>query len=381
MRLLSRFVASAAALCCGAAALGAQGALSLQGFGYPGGELSTRALATGGSLADFDANSPINPAALMVGTRATVYLQYDPEFRWVTGAGNSATTTTARFPLFLISGKLGKARFSLSYSSFLDRSWTNTYSDTQTIGPARVPSTVTAISNGGIADVRGAMSYTFSDKLTIGVGVHVFPGENQVVFGRSFPSDSTSFGAFQSTNTFNYSGSAVSFGVVATPIQHFNIGLSGRRGFSMHMHQGDSTTLGDANVPNRGSVSLAYDGMPGTILSARYGFEDWSAMKGLGGAGLAVFDATELSAGIETGGPKVNSITMPVRLGFRTRTLPFGVGSEQVRETEISAGGGIPLSQGRVALDLTLAHAQRSANVGYAESGWILSVGVAIKPR
>lgn len=381
MRLVSRVAAVAAALCCGTAALGAQGALSLQGFGYPGGELSTRALATGGSLADFDANSPINPAALMVGTRATVYLQYDPEFRWVTGGGSSATTTTARFPLFLISGKVGKARFSLSYSSFLDRSWTNTYSDTQTVGPSRVPSTVTAISNGGIADVRGAMSYTFSDKLTIGVGVHVFPGENQVVFGRSFPSDTTSFGAFQSTNTYNYSGSAVSFGVVATPFQHINIGLSGRRGFSMHMHQGDSTTLGDANVPNRGSVSFAYDGMPGTILSARYGFEEWSAMKGLGSQGLAVFDATEFSAGIETGGPKVNSITMPVRLGFRTRTLPFGVGSAQVRETEISAGGGIPLSQGRVALDLALAHAQRSANVGYTESGWILSVGVAIKPR
>lgn len=380
MRFASRFAAGTVALCFWGAALSAQGALSLQGFGYPGGELSTRALATGGALADFDANSPINPAALMVGTRATVYLQYDPEFRWVSGPGGTATTTTARFPLFMISGKVGKARFSLSYSSFLDRSWTNTYSDTQTVGPSQVPSTVTTVSNGGIADVRGAMSYTFSDKLTIGVGVHVFPGQNQMTFGRSFPQDTTSFGAFQSANTYNYSGSAVSFGLVATPLPHINIGLSGRRGFSMHVHEGDSTTLGDANVPNRGSVSLAYDGMPGTILSARYGFEDWSAMKGLGTPGLSIYDATELSAGIETGGPKINSITMPVRLGFRDRTLPFGVGAQQVRETEISAGGGIPLSQGRVALDLTLAHAQRSANVGYAESGWILSVGIAIKP-
>ncbi|HXD23691.1 MAG TPA: hypothetical protein VN613_10065 [Gemmatimonadaceae bacterium] len=380
MRFVTRLAAAAAAFCWSAAALGAQGSLGLQGYGYPGGELSTRALATGGALGDFDANSPINPAALMIGTRATVYLQYDPEFRWVTGPGFSASTVTARFPLFLISGKLGKARFSLSYSSFLDRSWTNTYQDTQVVGPARVPSTVTAISNGGIADVRGAMSYTFSDKLTLGVGVHVFPGQNQVIFGRSFPQDTTSFGAFSSTNTYNFSGSAVSFGLVATPLRHINIGLSGRHGFSMHEHQGDSTTLGDANVPDRGSVSFAYDGMSGTIISARYGFENWSAMKGLGSAGLTVFDATEFSAGIETGGPKFYSNTMPIRLGFRDRTLPFGVGPQQVRETEISAGAGLPLSQGRVALDLALAHAQRTANVGYGETGWIFSLGIAIKP-
>jgi hypothetical protein len=379
MRFLPRF-AVAAALCSAAPALYAQGALSVQGFGYPGGELSTRALATGGALADFDANSPINPAALLVGTRATVYLQYDPEFRWVTGPGLNTSTVTARFPLFLISGQLGKARFSFSYTSFLDRTWTNTYLDTQVVSNQKIPSTVTAVSSGGIADIRAAMSYTLSDKLTIGAAVHVFPGENRVLFGRAFPSDTTSFGAFAQTNTFNYSGSAISLGVVTTPFKHINLAASGRYGFSMHVHQGDSTTLGDANVPNRFSLSGAYDGMPGTILAARYGVEDWSAMKGLGTPGLSVFNATEFAAGLETGGPKISSITMPVRLGYRVRTLPFGVGTQQVRETEINGGVGVPLSQGRVALDLSLAHALRTANIAYAETGWIFSLGIAIKP-
>ena len=77
--------------------------------------------------------------------------------------------------------------------------------------------------------------------------MHVFPGENSVIFRpSSFPQDTTTFGAFQQTNTYNFSGSAVSFGIVATPLRHINIGLSGRRGFSMHEHQGDSTTIGDA---------------------------------------------------------------------------------------------------------------------------------------
>ena len=379
MRFLSRF-AGASALCFAAPALYAQGALSLQGFGYPGGEISTRALGTGGSLADFDANSPINPAALLVGSRATVYLQYDPEFRWVTGPGLNTSTVTARFPLFLISGKMGQARFSLSYASFLDRTWTNTYQDTQVVGTLRVPSTVTAVSSGGISDIRAAMSWTFSSRLTVGAAIHVFPGENRIVFGRSFPSDSTSFGAFAQTSAFNYSGSAVSFGLIATPIDHINLGVSGRYGFSMHVHQGDSTTVGDANVPNRISFSGAYDGITGTILSARYGTEKWSAMRGLGSAGLSVFDATEFSAGLETGGPRIGAIPIAVRLGYRARQLPFGVGAQQVSETEFTGGLGIPLSSGRAALDLSIAHALRSANVGLSETGWIFSLGIAIKP-
>jgi hypothetical protein len=379
MRFLSRF-AVASALCFAAPALYAQGALSLQGFGYPGGEISTRALGSGGSLADFDANSPINPAALLVGSRATVYLQYDPEFRWVTGTGLNTNTVTARFPLFLISGKMGQARFSLSYASFLDRTWTNTYQDTQVVGTLRVPSTVTAVSSGGISDIRAAMSWTFSSRLTVGAAIHVFPGQNHIVFGRAFPSDSTSFGAFAQTSTFNYSGSAVSFGLIATPIDHINLGVSGRYGFSMHVHEGDSTTVGDANVPNRISFSGAYDGITGTILSARYGIEKWSAMRGLGSAGLSVFDATEFSAGLETGGPRIGAIPIAVRLGYRARQLPFGVGAQQVSETEFTGGVGIPLSSGRAALDLSIAHALRSANVGLSETGWIFSLGIAIKP-
>ena len=379
MRFLSRF-AVASALCFAAPALYAQGALSLQGFGYPGGEISTRALGTGGSLADFDANSPINPAALLVGSRATVYLQYDPEFRWVTGTGLNVSTVTARFPLFVISGKVGQARFSLSYASFLDRTWTNTYQDTQMVGTLRVPSTVTAVSSGGISDIRAAMSWTFSSRLTVGAAIHVFPGQNHIVFGRAFPSDTTLFGAFAQTSTFNFSGSAVSFGLIATPIDHVNLGVSGRYGFSMHVHEGDSTTVGEANVPNRLSVSGAFDGITGTILSVRYGTEKWSAMRGLGSAGLSVFDATEFSAGLETGGPRIGAIPMAVRLGYRARQLPFGVGAQQVSEKEFTGGLGIPLASGRTALDLSIAHALRSANVGLSETGWIFSLGIAIKP-
>jgi len=42
----------------------AQGALSLQGLGFPPGQLSARAEGTGGGVADFDALSLTTPASL-----------------------------------------------------------------------------------------------------------------------------------------------------------------------------------------------------------------------------------------------------------------------------------------------------------------------------
>ena len=103
----------AVALSAGTAA--AQGSLSTQGYGYPSGELSTRALGTGGSVAEFDPASPINPAAL--GSwgaspinsairrwwgRTAFTAQYDPEFRRVTAGGSSQNATLTRFPLIAV---------------------------------------------------------------------------------------------------------------------------------------------------------------------------------------------------------------------------------------------------------------------------------------
>ena len=58
-----------------AGSLAAQGALSLQGFGYPIGQLSTRAAGTAGALGETDAGSPLNPAALLSAGRTILSFQ------------------------------------------------------------------------------------------------------------------------------------------------------------------------------------------------------------------------------------------------------------------------------------------------------------------
>jgi hypothetical protein len=358
--------------------LAAQGSLSLQGFGYPGGQLSTRALSTGGALADFDAQSPLNPAALSLGQRASVYLQYDPEFRSVSTPDGQAKTTTARFPLFAVTGKFNRATFGLAFSSFLERSWVNTRADTQVLNGERIPSTLAASSKGGINDVRVAASWAFSPRFHVGLGLHAFPGENRVEIGRTF-GDSSLLGAFDTVSTVTYGGSAVSVGFMALPIRHLNVAAALRIGGTMQIRAGDSTVLGEARIPKRWSGSVAYDGIPGAAFGVRYAAEKWTDMIGLGSKSLPVYDATDVSVGGEVGGPKIAGVGSAIRAGWRTRQLPFGVAQGQVKEASYTVGAGIPLAFGRTMLDLGAVHARRTAG-SWAETGWILSVALSIRP-
>src|SRR5450830_554873 len=84
-----------------AGSLAAQGALSVQGFGYPMGQLSTRAAGTAGAVGETDAGSPLNPAAVFSAGRTILSFQFDPEFRQVKVGGATVTTRPPRFPLSL----------------------------------------------------------------------------------------------------------------------------------------------------------------------------------------------------------------------------------------------------------------------------------------
>lgn len=376
---LRAFAGALGVLCLAAPAARAQGSLSTLGFGYPTGQLSTRALGAGGALGDFDPNAPLNPAALVYSLRALVYLQYDPEFRDVSVGGKSASTSTARFPLFGVSGRIAGFNVGLSFSSFLDRTWTNIYSDTQSVGGKLFPTTVTAQSSGGISDARLALSYSFGPRFHVGGAVHVFPGENRTTIGLDFPDSTLKLGSFTQANIFNYSGSAVSLGVLAEPLPHWHVAATGRIGGALHIRQGDSTVIGNAHVPGKWSLSGMYDGFAGSVLAVRYASEQWGALRGLGSNALPIHDATDFSGGVEVAGPKISGYPLAMRVGLRSRGLPFSPDAAAVKEQSLTAGVGIPVSGGRGAADISVARQRRTAG-DVTETGWVVSIGLGIRP-
>jgi hypothetical protein len=100
----------------------AQANLSTQGFGFPPGQLSTRALGTGGSIAELDPLSPLNPASLALHQTRIVEFQIEPEFRTLNSPNGSERTTTARYPNVGVAFPIGKGWvIGAGASTLLDR--------------------------------------------------------------------------------------------------------------------------------------------------------------------------------------------------------------------------------------------------------------------
>ena len=375
---IRRIVAYAAAGVLCTSPLEAQGALSTQGFGYPLGELSTRALSLGGAVGEFDLQSPINPAALGIGIRSGAWVQYAPEFRSLDAGRGTFTNTTARFPLFGVTGKYEDFTVGLTFTSYLDRSWTNAYDDTLLLAGVRTPSHATAQSTGGINDARLAVAWAINPKLSVGLGLHVLPGQNKVLLARDF-ADSLKIGSYTNASTITYIGQALSLGITGTPVEHLNVAGSIRLGGPMSVRLGDSTTFGQGHVPMRVGLSVAYEGFAGSAIVVRYDAERWSALKGLGSSSVVLHDATGLSAGVEFAGPKINGLPSAVRVGASTRTLPFSPSADAVKESGVSGGVGLPFAQGRFALDIGVMYGTRTAS-GLTEKATTLSVGLALRP-
>jgi hypothetical protein len=359
----------------------AQGALSLQGLGFPPGQLSARAEGTGGGVADFDALSLTTPAALAgVGT-ASLFLQYSPEFRRVTTSSGTATTTTARFPL--VEGVLPVGQswtVALSSSTFLDRSSETSLSRTQVVGAPGDTVTLTERNRvlGAINDVRLALAWSNSPVFRIGIGGHVFAGSNRITFSQLFP-DSAEFISSAQAERISYAGLAASLGLEWHPTRAIGFAVSGRKGGDLRAQAGD-TAIGSAKLPDHYSASVLFEGIPGTTLSFRAAHDNWSTLSALSSSGIQAFDGWDIGGGLEASGPRIMQRIVTVRLGGRVRTLPFGFNGDKVSEKSFSFGLGAPLTRDRAALDLAIQRASRTAGSDVKERSYILSIGLRVSP-
>jgi len=368
-------VVTAAAM---SAPLAAQGALSVQGFGFPTGQLSTRAAGTAGAIGEMDATSPINPGALPSGGRTFFSFQVDPESRSVSVGGHKVNTNVVRFPVVAAGARVFTRGFvGASFSTLLDRTWDAAYNDTVLVAGEGVRSTVATSVRGAVNDTRVAFGWQFTERLQAGLAFHALSGANRLKISRTF-TDSGTFGPLSQLSTLSYSGSAVSGGVVVLPLPHLFFAASGRIGGAMATRYGDSVVT-RGHAPDRYGMSLLYDGIPGSQIAVRYSRDLWSRMRSLGSSSLAVNDAEELSAGLDVAGPKFQGIASQVRFGGRVRDLPFGWNGNAVKEKTTAVGGQLPLARGWASVDVSVQWSKRTAGP-VTEHGTSFSVGLTVRP-
>jgi hypothetical protein len=359
----------------------AQGALSLQGLGYPAGGLSARAEGAGGGLADFDALSLTNPASLAGVGSAALFLQYSPEFRRVTAGSSSATTTTARLPLAVGVLPMGQQwTLGLGSSTFLDRSSETSLVRRQRVGDLLDTTDVTERQKvlGSINDVRLALAWTRSPLFQIGVGAHVFVGSNRITFAQLFP-DTLGYLSTSQSGRLSFAGFAASAGIEYHPSRAIGFALAGRIGGDLRAQSAD-TAIGSARLPDHYSGSVIYTGIPGASISARVAHDSWSSLGSLSSSNTQAFDGWDTGVGIEATGPRILQRIITLRAGGRFRTLPFGFNGEKVSEKSFMAGFGAPLARNRASLDFSIQRANRTTAADVDERGIILSFGLRVSP-
>ena len=366
----------------------AQGTLADQGFGYPPGQLSTRALGTAGALGETDPVSPINPAALGGWGRGGIFFQYAPEFTEITAGGNTDRTTSTRFPLIAAAVRVGsRYTLGLSSSTFLARNFATANTAQQTLPSGRTVNTTTTLSSTGAAnDVRVAAAWVPTRaRVSLGVGLHAFTGENRVAVNASFvdPADNSTTNPFvqlDESRTLSFSGIGISGGAEWRPVRAVMLAVSGRHGGTLRLNAGD-TLIRSARIPDRLGGAVVFDGIPGTTLTARLNWEQWSSLDGLVSSSVKTFDATEYSAGADVAGPRLVGRALQLRIGARRRSLPFSAAGARVDETAWAGGFGFPLAGDRATMDVGAQRASRSASgVGASERAWTIGVGFTVRP-
>ena len=363
-----------------ASPLAAQGTLSTQGFGYHPGQISTRARATGGALGEFDPTSALNPAALAWWERSGVVLEYAPEFRRVTTADARETATIARFPLSGAAIAIGgRTIIGLTLSTFLDRTWETAQRGTHQFADDLIPYELEFRSSGAINDIRLAGAWTAGNTLRVGIGAHVFAGSNRLNIFTRFTDTLGRIADFGQQSRISYSGAAASAGIDWRPVRSLGVAASGRLGGTLRAVRND-TTLATADIPMRLGAAIAYTGLRGAVIAASGEWQDWSKLDRLGSEQLTTFDGWDYGLGAELRGPRWFGGEVPLRVGVRRRTLPFGAAGAEVEETSVSLGWGFTIASGRAVADFGLARASRTADGGASERATTLSIGLIVRP-
>jgi hypothetical protein len=351
------------------------------GIGIPGRPISVRSRALGGGIDLVDPGSAVNPAAIALSSRLTVSGASETTNRKFTAGGvSSDNLRDTRFPFAQISGPIQSSpiSFGVSYSIYSERSYDIATVDTLTIRDADVEVSDRLKSDGGIADMRAAVAWTFSQRFQLGVGVHLLAGSTREQLERRF-SDPVYVDLVQRGDV-DYTGWGLSLGAVATPSSKFRVGAAVRRDSRLNVSDALLPAV-EIQLPWTFSAGVTVAPVRLLRLSASAQRRTWSAATDEVPQWLTlfVFDTWEFGSGLEVGGPDVGISAFPLRVGFRYAQLPFSPIDDQPRELGLSAGSGVLFAGNRAFFEFSIERVMRDGG-GATERAWQLALGLTLRP-
>jgi long-subunit fatty acid transport protein len=375
MNRQTRILRGAAAALLAAAGLLAEGApaaaqslLASRGLGYVNPPVDGRARGLGGAALALPGGglSLVNPAAISALPAPAITMAFQPDFYTSALPGQDTDGTTARFPLLNAVFPFGtRWTFSAGFGSYLDQTWAVETSDTLSLPGRRVAVTDRFASRGGVTRIRGGAAYSFTERLSVGVGADLYTGSVRDTLSRRFAATDTVsgrgdlVGASYSTE-WSYRALGASLGVRWVPSDALNLAASVSAAGTLEGRpaEDDSLSVGrDYSLPLTFDVGASGRVTPNALVVLNAQWAGWSAanedLARVGGAR----DAWMVAGGVELGNTTAGVRSFPLRVGARYATLPFRWGPESAGaafpdEKALTAGLGARLAGGAAQVDL-----------------------------
>jgi hypothetical protein len=364
----------------------------IRGLGVPGRELSARSLALGGGNGLFDGESSLNPAAISTLSTSTALFTSSGSWGKSTNPLGSQSSRDTRFPQILVGGPIPGTRLGVgvSYSLYTDRDFTVVSDGIASPRGVDVPVHDTLSSRGGIDDLQIGASWRVDSTLAIGAGFHFLTGSNRLSSRRYW--EDTSYSSPAENAELAYGGIGVSVGALWQPIHGVQVAASYRHDGTVTVDR-DSTGVDQLLLPTRtiGSVPLPTTlsgairltpskrfSIMGGVISRNWSVSD-SSLTAQGAPGAA--NTLEVNGGLEIYRDQLRANKYPLRLGARYATLPFLlVATPQPTEYSFSIGTGRRFAADRGGFDIAVEHVWRSQGSGYAETAWVVTIGLSVRP-
>jgi hypothetical protein len=308
-----------------------------------------------------------------------VVFQYD-QFTSTYGS-RSTDGSTARFPLLMGAFPIGdRAAISVGAAGFLDQNYAVESEDTLILGGDSVAIRDRFSSEGGVSQLRLAGGYRVIEGLAVSAGVDMYVGGVDRGFGRLFPGQAAPACC---TGSWSYSGFGGVAGAVWRPSPALTVSAATTVGGTLRAEPDDTVSVERSyQIPMRFSLGASGRVANNLLLALATDWGGWSSLDDeLADAGHAR-DSWSARGGVEWDGLVLGSRPLPLRLGGRYATLPFGwsnAGEDGVGTVEraLTSGFGLVLAGGAVRTDLAVERGWRGGDqAGIDESFWKFTFSV-----
>lgn len=380
---MRRILAGLALLCSlGGEAAAQSSVFDVRALGIPQPPLSARAVGMSGSVSQLDGMSGTNPAAITSVIGLTAGFNFFQDWRSSTTPGGTGSGADAGLPYVAVVNRIKESPyyFSGSFGSYTDRDFGFVTTDSTIVNGVPVGYRDSLESRGGTSDLRLAVGYRKDKTLALGFGLHFITGSNRFYLNRTF-SDSV-FTPVRQRSELAYNAIGFSLGAVYHPMEPLLVTAVLRHDGSLNVDR-DSLQAYTYELPWTLAGSAQYQvGRRGT-LNAEVSYTTWAdaSEELVANGGVGADNVFSASLGAEISTSRLQPGTFPIRLGMRTRQLPFPLAvGQQPTEFSVSAGSGTRFAKGHAAFDLALQRLWRKADGGFSEDAWILTVGLTLKP-